>query len=114
MHRRALINPLGYGVSWVALQDDPQLLAHRRSLVTTAARELEQSRMARFDEASGNVYVTELGRVASHFYIKHKTIVEFNEHLKPTLGVEQVCIIVCAVVYVAVCAVDFSSACCWW
>ena len=38
--------------------------------------------MARFDERSGNLYVTELGRVASHFYVKHNTIVIFNEALK--------------------------------
>lgn len=30
----------------------------RRKLVTNAARELEQCKMARFDERSGNLYVT--------------------------------------------------------
>lgn len=28
----------------------------------------------------------ELGRVASHYYIRHSSIVTFNEHLKPHLG----------------------------
>jgi len=37
--------------------------------------------MARFDERSGNLYVTELGRVASHYYVRHRTIVEFGERL---------------------------------
>ena len=37
--------------------------------------------MARFDERSGNLYVTELGRVASHFYISHASIVTFNDML---------------------------------
>ena len=37
--------------------------------------------MARFDERSGNLYVTELGRVASHFYISHASIVTFNAML---------------------------------
>ena len=37
--------------------------------------------MARYDERSGNLYVTELGRVASHYYIAHPTIVLFNEKL---------------------------------
>ena len=31
---------------------------HRRKLITEAARELERSKMARFDERSGNLYVT--------------------------------------------------------
>ncbi len=37
--------------------------------------------MARFDERSGQLYVTELGRVASHFYIRHASILVFNEQL---------------------------------
>ena len=53
----------------------------RRTLITDAAKELEKSKMARFDERSGNLYVTELGRVASHFYIRHVSIVTFNDML---------------------------------
>ena len=41
--------------------------------------------MARYDERSGNLYVTELGRVASHFYIMHASIIAFNSALKPTM-----------------------------
>jgi Sec63 Brl domain len=32
-------------------------------------------------ERSGQLYVTELGRVASHFYIRHASILVFNEQL---------------------------------
>lgn len=46
--------------------------------------------MARFDERSGQLYVTELGRVASHFYIRHKSIVAFNELLKPHMTESEV------------------------
>ena len=54
--------------------------------MSDAGRELEKSKMARFDEKSGNLYVTELGRVASHFYIKHSSIVTYNELLKPHMS----------------------------
>lgn len=64
----------------------PAPLPSRRKLITEAARELERSKMARFDERSGNLYVTELGRVASHFYIRHSSIVTFNELLKPHMN----------------------------
>lgn len=46
--------------------------------------------MARFDEKSGNIYVTELGRVASHFYICKASIETFDELLKPHLNEEDV------------------------
>jgi activating signal cointegrator complex subunit 3 len=51
-------NPLAYGIPWEEVASDPPLEGHRRKLITEAARELERSKMARFDERSGNLYVT--------------------------------------------------------
>lgn len=53
-----LQNPLAYGIPWEEVASDPALEGHRRKLITEAARELERSKMARFDERSGNLYVT--------------------------------------------------------
>lgn len=83
-------NPLVYGISWDEIATDGELLGRRKALITDAARELERSRMARFDERSGNLYVTDLGRVASHFYIRHCSIVVFNEHLKSHMAESEV------------------------
>lgn len=66
-------------------QSDPQIEEHRLDLIRTAARDLEKAHMARFDEKSGQLYVTELGRVASHYYLKHDTIRVFNETLKKSM-----------------------------
>jgi activating signal cointegrator complex subunit 3 len=51
-------NPLPYGVGWEEVAADPRLDGVRRKLVTEAARELDRCKMARFDEKSGNIYVT--------------------------------------------------------
>lgn len=83
-------NPLAYGIPWEELASDHSLEGHRRKLVSEAARELERSKMARFDERSGNLYVTELGRVASHFYIRQASIEVYNEALKPHMTAEDV------------------------
>lgn len=52
------------------LQADPTLVSYGRDLITNAAKQLAAAKMAVFDERTGNMYVTELGRVASHFYIR--------------------------------------------
>jgi hypothetical protein len=39
-------------------------------MIISAAKQLHAAKMAVFDERSGNLFVTELGRVASHFYIR--------------------------------------------
>ncbi len=51
--------------------------------------------MARFDERSGNLYVTELGRVASHFYISHASIVTFNDMLTKHMDEAKVHAVAC-------------------
>jgi len=40
---------------------------------------------ARFHESSGSLYVTDMGRVASHFYIRHSSVLVYNELLKPRM-----------------------------
>jgi len=32
------------------------------------------------------VQSTDLGRIASHYYIKYTTLATYNQHLKPTMG----------------------------
>lgn len=54
----------------VMLQADPALTAYSRDMIINAAKQLHAAKMAVFDERSGNLFVTELGRVASHFYIR--------------------------------------------
>lgn len=39
---RMLKNPLAYGVSWEEIASDPRLEGHRKTLITTAARQLEK------------------------------------------------------------------------
>lgn len=75
-------NPLAYGVGWDEVMADPSLSSKQRALVTDAARALDNAKMMRFDEKSGNFYCTELGRIASHFYIQYSSVETYNENLR--------------------------------
>ncbi|XP_050224918.1 DExH-box ATP-dependent RNA helicase DExH14 isoform X1 [Mercurialis annua] len=75
-------NPLAYGIGWDEAIADPSLSLKQRSLVTDAARSLDKAKMMRFDEKSGNFYCTELGRIASHFYIQYSSVETYNEMLR--------------------------------
>ncbi|CAN6469997.1 unnamed protein product [Victoria cruziana] len=79
---RMRTNPLAYGVGWEEVIVDPLLLSKQRSLIIDAARALDKAKMMRFDEKSGNFYCTELGRIASHFYIKYSSVETYNEMLR--------------------------------
>ncbi len=79
-------NPLVYGIEYDTLYSDPQLEHKRLQLVRDAADLLDSCMMCRFDKRSGNLAVTNLGRIASHYYIKHGTIEAFNTMLSPHLN----------------------------
>uniref|UniRef100_A0A673MSU9 U5 small nuclear ribonucleoprotein 200 kDa helicase n=1 Tax=Sinocyclocheilus rhinocerous TaxID=307959 RepID=A0A673MSU9_9TELE len=79
LYVRMRANPLAYGISHKAYQMDPQLELYRKELVVESGRKLDKARMIRFDERTGYFASTDLGRTASHFYIKYNTIETFNE-----------------------------------
>ncbi|GMJ00040.1 hypothetical protein like AT5G61140 [Hibiscus trionum] len=79
---RMRLNPLAYGIGWDEVIADPSLSLKQRSLITDAARSLDKAKMMRFDEKSGNFYCTELGRIASHFYIQYSSVETYNEMLR--------------------------------
>lgn len=56
------------------LQMDPSLELYRKELVMESGRKLDKARMIRFEERTGYFASTDLGRTASHFYIKYNTI----------------------------------------
>ncbi|KAA8541028.1 hypothetical protein F0562_024834 [Nyssa sinensis] len=79
---RMKMNPLAYGIGWDEVIADPSLSLKQRALVADAARSLDKAKMMRFDEKSGNFYCTELGRIASHFYIQYSSVETYNEMLR--------------------------------
>lgn len=69
---------------------DPTLSMKQGALVADAARALDKAKMMRFDEKSGNFYCTELGRIASHFYIQYSSVETYNELLRQHMNESEV------------------------
>lgn len=89
-------NPLVYGMSHEEVFEDPQLDKKRMELVRLAATTLDSCMMIRFDPQSGNLAVTDLGRIASHYYIKHGTIQAFNAMLTSHLSESDALHVLCS------------------
>lgn len=79
LYVRMRANPLVYGINHKAYQMDPGLEMYRQELVLEAGRKLDKARMIRFEERTGYFSSTDLGRTASHYYIKYNTMETFNE-----------------------------------
>ncbi|XP_038077615.1 activating signal cointegrator 1 complex subunit 3-like [Patiria miniata] len=85
LYVRMHLNPLAYGVNYKSKENDPGLENFRNELIVKAGRALDKAQMIRFNEATRDFHSTDLGRIASHFYIKYATIETFNELLKPLM-----------------------------
>ncbi|KAL8109951.1 DExH-box ATP-dependent RNA helicase DExH12-like [Apium graveolens] len=91
LYVRMVRNPTLYGLAPDALSKDLLLEERRADLVHTAATTLDKNNLIKYDRKSGYFQVTDLGRIASYYYITHGTITTYNEHLKPTMGDIELC-----------------------
>ncbi|EOY19725.1 U5 small nuclear ribonucleoprotein helicase, putative isoform 2 [Theobroma cacao] len=86
LYVRMLRNPTLYGLPADVLSRDLTLDERRADLIHSAATILDKNNLVKYDRKSGYFQVTDLGRIASYYYITHGTISTYNEHLKPTMG----------------------------
>ncbi|KAI0321843.1 Sec63-domain-containing protein [Amylostereum chailletii] len=78
-------NPFFYGMSRDEASDDTSLANKRTKLVTEAARRLVEARMINYDVISGTFTITDLGRLAAKYYIRHTSIEIFNRDFRPQM-----------------------------
>lgn len=96
--RKDAVDWLGYTYLYVRMLKSPRdyrvggdyskdltLLAKRQDLAHSALVVLHQNNLVRYDPQSGAVKTTELGRIASHFYISHTSMATYNDQIKPFL-----------------------------
>jgi replicative superfamily II helicase len=59
--------------------------------IHSAANLLDRNNLIKYDRKTGYFEVTDLGRIASCYYISHGTISTYNEYLKPKMGDIELC-----------------------
>jgi len=74
-----------YGVPPEELESDPALVNYRTQLAHAAAVLLDKHRLVKYDRRAGTLIATDLGRVASYYYIGYNAISIYNDHLKPSM-----------------------------
>lgn len=84
--QRIRVNPMLYGIKVSSIRQDPELSRYRYDMVVTAFHKLARAGMVRFNETTGSVEATDLGRIASHYYLSHDTIAEFNLRMRKPDG----------------------------
>ncbi|KAH7368969.1 pre-mRNA-splicing factor brr2 [Plectosphaerella cucumerina] len=66
-------------------EDDEALEQKRVDLIHSAATVLKKSNLVKYDEKTGKLQATELGRIASHYYITHGSMETYNNLIQPSI-----------------------------
>ncbi|XP_076382118.1 activating signal cointegrator 1 complex subunit obelus [Megalopta genalis] len=83
---RMKLNYHVYGIPYKVMSEDPNLERKRKELIQVAAQLLDKAKMIRYNVDTGDLNTTDLGRIASHFYLKYHTVEIFNELMKPIMN----------------------------
>lgn len=86
LYVRMLRAPQLYGITHEQAEADPYLEQRRIDLIHTAATLLDKHHLIKYDKRTGVLQPTDLGRVASSYYLTHQSLTTFNDYLKPTLS----------------------------
>lgn len=70
-------NPIVYGCRPIKINKDLAIEIFLRDLIENTLNELDKLRLIRYDRKSTYLSSTELGRIASHYYIKCDTMDTF-------------------------------------
>jgi pre-mRNA-splicing helicase BRR2 len=81
---RMLRSPGLYSVG-ADYEEDNALEQKRVDLIHSAAVVLEKSSLVKYDKKTGRLQATELGRIASHYYITHSSMLTYNHHIQPAI-----------------------------
>ncbi|KAK4237852.1 Sec63 Brl domain-containing protein [Achaetomium macrosporum] len=82
---RMLRSPGLYSVG-AEYADDEALEQMRVDLIHSAATVLKKSNLVKYDEKTGKMQSTELGRIASHYYITHGSMDTYNKLIQPSMN----------------------------
>ncbi|RFU79696.1 hypothetical protein TARUN_2522 [Trichoderma arundinaceum] len=66
-------------------EDDEALEQKRVDLIHSAAMALRKSSLVKYDEKTGRIQSTELGRIASHYYITSGSMDTYNNLIQPSI-----------------------------
>ncbi|KAH6604717.1 hypothetical protein Trco_006424 [Trichoderma cornu-damae] len=66
-------------------EDDEALEQKRVDLIHSAAVALRKSNLVKYDEKTGRIQPTELGRIASHYYITAGSMDTYNNLIQPSI-----------------------------
>jgi pre-mRNA-splicing helicase BRR2 len=81
-----LKSPGLYGVGVDYPDDDTGLIQKRADIVRSAAVLLEKCQLLKYERTTRRFQSTELGRIASHYYVTYNSVMTYAQHLRQNMS----------------------------
>ena len=82
----SILTDILLGISREDVEDDPHLGSKSRELINLAINQLTEARMVVKDNKTDNYIITELGRIAARYYLRHTSVEIFNKEFRPKMS----------------------------
>ena len=82
----SILTDILLGISREDVEDDPHLGNKSRELINLAINQLTEARMVVKDNKTDNYIITELGRIAARYYLRHTSVEIFNKEFRPKMS----------------------------
>lgn len=82
----SILTDILLGISREDVEDDPHLGSKSRELINLAINQLTEARMVVKDNKTDSYIITELGRIAARYYLRHTSVEIFNKEFRPKMS----------------------------
>jgi len=82
----SILTDILLGISREDVEDDPHLGSKSRELINLAINQLTEARMVVKDNKTDSYIITELGRIAARYYLRHTSVEIFNNEFRPKMS----------------------------
>ncbi|CCW61896.1 unnamed protein product [Phytomonas sp. EM1] len=107
--QRIRVNPLIYNLKISSVRKDPELKGTRYEIIHNVFSDLAVSGMVRYNPEIGSVESTDLGRMASHYYLTYTTVNVFNKMMRRRDGTWEDSLDMGTAMNILSCASEFSA-----
>lgn len=87
LHIRMIRNPELYHITNREVELDEYLFEKRLDLIHSSSKYLEENGLIQYDKKNRSLQSTEIGRIASHFYITYLSVATYNQQLNPYMNI---------------------------
>ncbi|KAF5338188.1 hypothetical protein D9757_014975 [Collybiopsis confluens] len=90
-NREEGVDWLGWTYLYIRMLKSPSLYSISSDYLSPSDPTAPPVALVKYNRTTGTLISTELGKIASHYYVTYNSMLTYNRHLRPTMGILELC-----------------------